>query len=159
LPKWLSMLLCGGKWQLCSIPRCLRRQNGGVGAQGRVRHQSATLASRTAPVRARHANPSKAADLLMVRTPARAVSIRGRVLEAPRLCADPYHHGRRSCASPRASGSGSRSRPRLSDCHAALTRSNTVDGGSRDGSRHSRRGHGIATSAAAWEQHLTPRKP
>ena len=116
------MLLCGGKWQLCSIPRCLRRQNGGVGAQGRVRHQSATLASRTAPVRARHANPSKAADLLMVRTPARAVSIRGRVLEAPRLCADPYHHGRRSCASPRASGSGSRSRPRLSDCHAVAER-------------------------------------
>ena len=66
------------------------------------------------------ANPSRLctnARRLGCGRPARAVSIRGRVLEAPRQCAGPHHHGRRSCASPRASGSGSRSRPRLSDCH------------------------------------------
>src|SRR5215471_6208963 len=101
------------------------------------------------------ANPSRLranAHRLGCGRPARAVSLCRRVLEASRRCAGPYHHGRRSCASPRASGIGSRSRPRLSDHHAALTRSNTVYGVSRDRSRQSRRGQGIATSAAAWEQ-------
>jgi TolB-like protein len=52
---------------------------------------------------AEEANPSRLranAHRLGCGRPARAVSIRGRVLEAPRPCADPYHHGRRSCASP-----------------------------------------------------------
>ena len=105
-------------------------------------------ASRT---RVEQANPSRLranAHRLGCGRPARAVSIRGRVLEAPCPCADPYHHRRWSCASPRAPGIGSRSRSPLSDCHAALTRSNTVYGVSRDGSRQTQRGHGIATSGS-----------
>ena len=89
--------------------------------------------------------------------PARAVSIRGRVLEAPRPCADSHHHRRRSCASPRASGIGGRSRPRLSDCHVALKRANTVYGVSWDGPRQNPAGswcrdigqrHGSSSKAA-----------
>ena len=101
--------------------------------------------------RVEEANPSRLranAHRLGCGRPARAVSIRGRVLEAPCPCADPYHHRRWSCASPRAPGIGSRSRSPLSDCHAALTRSNTVYGVSRDGSRQTQRGHGIATSGS-----------